>query len=69
LTFGCHCRGPSQCRDYFAHFNADTLTATAFEQLEALQGRRDTFFTSSLRSFESQEMVVQSATDIVNRYF
>jgi hypothetical protein len=65
----CRCRCRPDCRDYFAQFNADTLTATAFAQLEALQGRRDTFFTSSLRSFESQEMVVQSATDIVNRYF
>ncbi|KAF6266456.1 hypothetical protein COO60DRAFT_1456710 [Scenedesmus sp. NREL 46B-D3] len=55
--------------DYFAHFNVNTLTSTAFAQLGALQGRRGTFFTSSLRSFESQERVVESAMDIVNRYF
>jgi hypothetical protein len=56
-------------RDYFAQFNVNTLTETVFEQLEALQGRRGTFYTSSLRSFESQEMVVTSAYDIVDRYF
>ncbi|WIA09909.1 hypothetical protein OEZ85_010123 [Tetradesmus obliquus] len=55
--------------DYFAHFTVDTLTATAFSQLEALQGRRGTYYTSSLRSFETQEAVVRSARDIVDRYF
>lgn len=60
---------PSPRRDYFAHFTVDTLTATAFSQLEALQGRRGTYYTSSLRSFETQEAVVRSARDIVDRYF
>ncbi|WIA23398.1 hypothetical protein OEZ85_000156 [Tetradesmus obliquus] len=55
--------------DYFALFDMSTLTETIFSQLEALQGRRGTFYTSSLRSFESQEAVVNSAYDIVDRYF
>lgn len=57
------------CRDYFALFDMSTLTETVFAQLEALQGRRGTYYTSSLRSFESQEAVVNSAYNIVDRYF
>ena len=55
--------------DYFPHFDIDGITATAFRELEDLQGYRNTFWASSLRCFETQELVLASAYDIVDRYF
>lgn len=57
------------CRVYFAHFDVSTISAEVFSQLEALQGYRGTFWTSSVRSFETMESVVVSAYDIADRYF
>jgi hypothetical protein len=54
---------------YFPHFDVSTISADVFQQLEALQGHRGTFFTGSLRTFETMESAVVSAYDIVDRYF
>jgi hypothetical protein len=54
---------------YFAHFDSSAISSGVFSQLEALQGHRGTFFTSSLRTFETMEAAVVSAYDIVDRYF
>jgi hypothetical protein len=57
------------CRVNFAHFDVSAISSGVLAKLEALQGHRGTFFTSSLRTFETMEAAVVSAYDIVDRYF
>jgi len=53
----------------FPRFNNDAIGSGAFQSLELLQGHRGTYWTSSIRAFESMEQVVASAYDIVDRHF
>ena len=52
----------------FPRFTMDSVANGVFESLENLQGYRKTYWTSSVRYFESMEHVVASAYDIVDRY-
>ena len=54
---------------YFPHFDTQTVSPSVFTDLEQLQGNRATFFTSSVRTFEIVELVIDSAYDIVDRFF
>jgi len=54
---------------HFPHFSTAAINSGALQQLQDLQGTANTFWLSSLRTFENQEQIVASAYDIVDSHF
>jgi acyl-CoA synthetase (AMP-forming)/AMP-acid ligase II len=55
--------------DYFPHFAPADVAAGCHERLEALQGRRGTYYAGSLLNFELVECNVAYARELVRRHF
>jgi hypothetical protein len=54
---------------YFPHVSSQDAAAGYFDRLDALQGRRATYYVGGLLAFELIEYVVQQAQDIAERFF
>jgi hypothetical protein len=54
---------------YFPHFGLEATAAGAYNDLEALQGRNNTFYASSLLSFECVGNAVAYAKRLVTAHF
>jgi predicted NAD/FAD-binding protein len=54
---------------YFPHVTTAAMRAGYYERLEALQGRRRTYYAGELLSFSTVESVVAYARDLIARHF
>lgn len=54
---------------YFPHVSSESIRAGFHQQLEALQGRQNTYYASEVSSFSCVEPVVAYANDLVRRHF
>jgi len=55
--------------DYFPRWNTKQLQAGVYEKYYALQGQKNTYFTSGLDGFELVEFAVRSAKNLVANHF
>jgi hypothetical protein len=55
--------------DYFPHFDTQPLADNVYERFNALQGQKNTYFSSTLSGFEIVEWAIRTADDIVDSYF
>lgn len=54
---------------YFPHVKSETLSSGFFDDFEALQGGKNTFYLGEALSFSDVEHVVEFSFDIIDRYF
>jgi predicted NAD/FAD-binding protein len=54
---------------YFPHVSPGDMQSGYYERMEAMQGRRSTFFAGELLAFSTVENVVAYAEDVVGRHF
>lgn len=54
---------------YFPHVGSDDLRDGFYEKIDALQGRRGTFYVGALMGFETVEHTAAFADDLVRRFF
>ena len=55
--------------DYFPHVSRDDLAAGFYDRIEALQGRRGTYYVGSALNFETAEHSARYARDLVVNHF
>jgi hypothetical protein len=54
---------------YFQHVHEDTMRAGFYTDLEALQGKQNTFYVGGVTNFELIEPIVRYAKHLVARHF
>ncbi|KAI0341029.1 FAD/NAD-P-binding domain-containing protein [Trametopsis cervina] len=54
---------------YFPHFSAEDLGNDVYAEFSALQGDKDTYYTSGLNGFETVEFAIRGAKDLVDTFF
>jgi hypothetical protein len=55
--------------DYFPHFDPKKLANGWYGKLDALQGRRKTYYVSGLNGFETVEFAIRAAHSVVDTYY
>ncbi|KAI0341017.1 FAD/NAD-P-binding domain-containing protein [Trametopsis cervina] len=54
---------------YFPHFSAEELRKDPYAAFSALQGDKNTYYTSGLNGFETVEFSIRGAKDLVETFF
>jgi hypothetical protein len=54
---------------YFPHVTSEALASGFYDQLEAMQGQRHTFYVGGLMNFELVETIVEYTKALVNEKF